>query len=124
MKRCLAIPCALLFASLPVSSACPAEPVARTSRLVPYDDLDLSTVRGIKTLQRRVERALLQICLDPSGSASPAGTLDTDCMSEGWRDARVQMTAASARQQADNLAAAARASVRITEAAPRPSSKH
>ena len=87
MNRCLAFACALLFASLTVSSACFAQPIMRATRLVTYDDLDLSTPSGQKSLHRRLERALNQLCLDPSGPG-PGGTVDPTCKSDGWQAVR------------------------------------
>ncbi len=99
MNRYLALACALLFASLTVSSACFAGSVDPGVKPVPYDDLDLSTEGGVKALHRRIEAALNQVCLDPSGP-SPAGTVDMACKANGRRAAFAQIPNAVAEQQA------------------------
>lgn len=120
MSRCLGFARALLFASLTVSSACFGQPIVRATRLVSYSDLDLSTARGQKTLHRRLEQALNQLCLDPSGPA-PGGTVDPSCKSDGWLAVRPQMATAVARAQAGRMIAGRRAPIRVSETDPRPS---
>lgn len=122
MNRCLALACALLFASLAVSSACFAEPIERATRMVTYDDLDLSTTSGVKALRRRIEVALNQLCLDPSGPA-PGGTVDPSCKSDGWQAVRSQMATAVAQAQAGRMIAGTRAPIRVSETDRRPSSR-
>ena len=121
MNRCLAFACALLFASLSVSSTCFAQPIVRATRLVAYDDLDLSTTRDRKVLHRRLEQALNQMCLDPSGPA-PAGTIDPTCKSDGWRAVRPQVAFAVAQAEAKNAVAWTRTPIRVSDSDGRRSS--
>jgi UrcA family protein len=118
MNRSLATLLALLFASIAVSSACFAGPNDQAARLVPYDDLDLSKVSGVKALHRRIDRAINQICLDPGGSASPAGSIDLACKSDAWRSARIQVKDAVAQQQASQSVPGVRTAIQRTEAGP------
>lgn len=107
MNRYLASLLALLFASLAVSSACFAEPDHRASRLVRYDDLDLSTAAGRTSLHRRIEYSVNQVCLDSTGP-SPGGNVDAICAMDARKDAH--------RQVRD--AASARAAINRTETGP------
>jgi UrcA family protein len=98
MNRCFAALLALLFASLTVSSACLAEPIAVATALVPYNDLDLSTPAGIKTLHRRIENAANRVCPDASGP-SPAVQVDAACRADALAAARAQLPHAIAEQR-------------------------
>lgn len=109
MNRCLTLAC-VLFASLP----CSAQPIAGATRLVAYGDLDLSTTRDRKVLHRRLEQALNQVCLDPSGPA-PAGTIDPTCKSDGWRAVRPQVAFAVAQAAAKNAVAWTRTPIRVSD---------
>lgn len=122
MNRRLAFACALLFASLTVSSACFAQPIMRATRLVTYDDLDLSTPSGQKSLHRRLERALNQLCLDPSGPG-PGGTVDPTCKSDGWQAVRPQVAIAVAQAQAGKMVAGTQTPIRESDADRRGSSR-
>lgn len=97
MKRCLAFTCVLPFAALIVPSASLVGPVDPGVKLVRYSDLDLSTVGGMKTLHRRIEAALDEVCLDPNGPG-PVGTVNYACKRAGRRDAIAQVESAAARQ--------------------------
>lgn len=99
MNRVLASLLALLFASLAISSACFAGPYDQPARrLVFYDDLDLSTPAGIKAVNRRVEQAAIQLCLDWSGP-SPGAQRDLGCMANARTNALWQIEDAIARQR-------------------------
>ena len=103
MTRCLAFTCALLFASVTIPNAGFASPVDGDGiivrhLLVRYGDLDLSTVTGIKALDRRIEHALNLVCVGYSGP-SAAGTIDPDCKTNGRRAVLPQEAAAIARQK-------------------------
>jgi UrcA family protein len=117
MNRCLALACALLFASLTVSSACFAGPVDPGVKPVPYDDLDLSSAGGMKALHRRIEAALNQVCLDPNGP-SPSGTVDMACKIEGRRAAFAQIPGAIAEQQASRSLSGRRQAIAIANPQP------
>lgn len=121
MNRCLAFFCALLFASLTVSSACFAQPVVRATRLVTYNDLDLSTPAGRQALHRRLEHALNQVCLDPNGPA-PGGTVDPSCKSNGWLAVHPQVAIAVAQAEAGKMIAGTRAAIRVSDSDGRRSS--
>ena len=97
MNRPLAFLLSLLVAAVTVSSACGA-PADSQSRIVAYDDLDLSTPSGVKALNRRLGDAANQICLDASGPA-PAASVGSACRADAWRIARLQAENAIARQQ-------------------------
>jgi UrcA family protein len=98
MNRCLAAFLALLFASITVSSACFAEPSGQATRLVRFDDLDLSTSEGVKALHRRINNAANQVCLDASGP-SPGVQVDLGCRADALAAARWQIQDAIAQQQ-------------------------
>jgi len=123
MIRFLAPILALLCASVAISSARAAQQNDPSIRLVPYGDLDLSTSRGIRALDRRIEHALNVVCLDPSGP-SPAGVVDPDCKSDGWRAAHHQVAIVVARLQSGNLTAQALLPIQIAKArAKRPANR-
>jgi UrcA family protein len=113
MNRCLALACALLFASLTVSSACFAGPVDPGVKPVPYDDLDLSTAGGMKVLHRRIDAALNQVCLNPNGP-SPAGIVDMACKIDGRRAAFAQIPGALVQQQANRSLTGNRQAIAIS----------
>ena len=98
MNRCFAAFLALLFASLTVSSACFAEPIAEATLLVRYDDLDLSTPESVKTLHRRIENAANRVCPDVSGP-SPGVQVDVGCRANALAAARAQVAQAIAEQR-------------------------
>lgn len=98
MNRCLAALLALLFASITVSSACLAEPFSVPTVLVRYDDLDLSTPKGMKTLHRRIENAANRVCPDASGP-SPGVQVDAACKADALAAARAQLPHAIAEQR-------------------------
>ena len=101
MNRCLAAFLALLFASITVSSACFAEPYGQVTRLVRYDDLDLSTPKGVKALHRRIIIAANWVCPDVSGP-SPGAQLDLGCRADAVADAWAQIPNAIAQQRLGN----------------------
>lgn len=70
------IPLAILIA---ISTAAPAvaQPMADVSETVDYSDLNLSTARGQKALQNRVEFAIAHVCVEPADS-SPADLVQQD----------------------------------------------
>jgi UrcA family protein len=106
MNRYLASLLALLFASLAVSSACFAEPTDQLTQMVRYDDLDLSTAKGMATLHRRIERAANQVCLDWTGPA-PGGKVDANCAMNARKNAhRQSQDAASEQGQIDKTSPA------------------
>jgi UrcA family protein len=97
MNRPLALLLSLLLTALAVSSAL-AAPRDSQSRIVSYDDLDLSTATGVNALHRRLGHAANQICLDASGPA-PAASVGAECRAEAWRNARAKAKSVIARQQ-------------------------
>ena len=101
MNRYLASLLALMFASLAVSSACFAEANDRATRLVRYDDLDLSTAKGKASLHRRIEYSVNQVCLDSTGP-SPGGKIDSICAMSARRDAHRQADDAISAQAPTN----------------------
>jgi UrcA family protein len=106
MNRCLAAFLALLFASITVSSACFAEPDGQATRLVRYDDLNLSTPEGVKALHRRVYLTANQVCLDASGP-SPGVQVDLGCRADALTGALLQIPDAIAQQQSGKSSAVA-----------------
>lgn len=103
MKHCLAT-LSLLSASLAVSSASFAEPTK--ARQVRYNDLDLSTANGVNVLDRRIERAVNEVCLDPTGP-SPAAIVNSTCAAQARSDARRQLKVAIEQRRFGRSAAAA-----------------
>lgn len=99
MIRCLALVYTISFASVIVSSPAIAGPVDPGTRLVRYDDLDLSTVAGMKVIHRRIDNALNYVCFDPYGPG-PAGEVNGACKANGRRSALAQVGIAAAQQQA------------------------
>jgi UrcA family protein len=97
MNRPLALLLSLLLAAVAVSSAF-AAPNDNPSRIVPYDDLDLSTAAGVKALHRRLGHAANQICLDASGPA-PAASVGATCRADAWGNARAKAKTVIARLQ-------------------------
>jgi UrcA family protein len=106
MNRCLTFNCALLMASITVSSISLAKPIDPGVKLVRYDDLDLSTAAGMKALHRRIEAALDWVCLDPNGP-SPAGAVNMACKIDGRRDAFAQVANVVAQQKSARAVAEA-----------------
>ena len=88
MNRPFALLLSLLLAAVAVSSAF-AAPKDSQSRIVSYDDLDLSTAAGVKALHRRLGHAANQICLDASGPA-PAASVGATCRADAWGNARAK----------------------------------
>ena len=104
MNRFLALLCALLFASLTVSSACFADPV--DNRLVRYDDLDLSTPAGLAALDQRIRRAADWVCLDPAaGGPGDVAQVNSACRERALSVGRTQVATllASRGQQPSTL---------------------
>jgi len=97
MNRALALLLSLLLAAVAVSSAFAASRDSQ-SRIVSYDDLDLSTAAGVKALHRRLGHAANQICLDATGPA-PAASVGATCRAEAWGNARATAKNVIARQQ-------------------------
>ncbi len=114
MKQFLAAFLPLLCASLIDSSACTAAPDDAAIRLVPYGDLDLSTHSGRKTLDRRIEWTLYQVCLDLHRYSS-AGVIDGGCERDGRLAARRQVAIAIAHQKSNKLKSRPQASIQIPE---------
>lgn len=98
MNRCLVAFPALLSASLTISSACLADPAGQATRLIRYNDLDLSTPDGLKALDRRIELTANQVCMDVSGP-SPGGQVDLGCKADAVAGARLQIQGAIAQQR-------------------------
>ena len=96
MSRSVTSIVALCFAALTVSSACIASD-DRESRLVRYDDLNLSRSDHVKLLQQRVERAANAICTDATGP-SPAARVDAACKADALRAARAHLDELIAQQ--------------------------
>jgi UrcA family protein len=90
MNRTIAFVCALLFASVTVSSACFANPTDDGVRLVTYDDLDLSTANGLAKLDQRIRRAADWVCLDPA-SSGPVAQVNSACRQRALAEARAQV---------------------------------
>jgi UrcA family protein len=97
MNRCFAAFLALLCASLTVSGACLAQSNGAATRLVRYDDLDLSRPDAVKALERRIDLTANQVCLDVSGPA-PGGQVDSACRAYAVGAARAQVAQAIAEQ--------------------------
>jgi UrcA family protein len=114
MNRCLAAFLALLCASLTVSSACLAQPHGQATVLVSYNDLDLSTAKGVKALERRVGLAANRVCMDASGP-SPGVQVDLGCRADAVAGALTQIPHAIADQRLGKSPAVA-----VTESSPLP----
>jgi UrcA family protein len=97
MNRPLVFLLSLTVAALTVSAAC-AAPRDNQSRIVAYDDLDLTTAAGVRALNRRLGQAANEICLDASGPA-PAASVGASCRADAWRSGRSQAESAIARLQ-------------------------
>ena len=89
----------LILASILTASAAPAlaQPAPVSSQLVvSYADLDLSTERGVRTLDRRLRAAALTAC-GPTSDADPEGKNDArECRAEVLAEARAQRDVAIA----------------------------
>ena len=96
--------CAITLGGLAVAApalARQAKPVVVTAppaddvpvRRVSYRDLDLLTMAGQSTLNRRVGSAVRGVCLESLGAASHF-YLETDCRRTAWNGARPQIARA------------------------------
>jgi UrcA family protein len=110
MTRSVAACLALLFASN-IAPPCIAEPNGVATRLVQYDDLDLSTPAGVKALHRRIVLAADRVCEDASGPA-PGAQVDLACSADAVKTARAQMPRAIAEQRQSKSRAVAEAGPR------------
>ena len=107
MKTILTAAAAMLaLAAAPAA----AQQAAPSQLVISYGDLDLSTERGVRTLDRRI-RSAVGIACGPTSDADPAGTNDV-------RQCRTE-TLALARAQRDVAIAAATGETRIALAARR-----
>lgn len=98
MNRCLTSFIALSYAFSAVPSPSIAGPNGEASLMVRYDDLDLSTPQGVKSLRDRLERAAEQACIEASGPA-PGQQLDLGCRADALKTARAQVPRAIAEQR-------------------------
>jgi len=77
-------------------TASPAPAQDSRQLVVSYADLDLSTDRGVRTLDRRLRAAAVEAC-GPTSDADPAGKNDArDCRAETLSMARAQRDVAIA----------------------------
>lgn len=106
MKMILTALAAIALAAVPAA----AQPAASSQIVVSYADLDLSTERGARTLDRRI-RTAVEIACGATSDADPAGKNDA-------RQCRVE-TLALARAQRDVALASAPGGSRIALAARR-----
>lgn len=97
MNRSIALAAAVLITCVTFSTTCLAETGDRSDRLVRFDDLDLATRSGAAELNRRLDQAANEVCLDVTGP-SPAGKVDAKCKSDALKSARAQLETASYRQ--------------------------
>jgi UrcA family protein len=93
MKTILILAAALAFSASPALAQGPAVP---SQVAVGYTDLDLSTVDGARTLDRRIRTAVEAVC-GPTSDADPAGKNDVRrCRAETLAVARAQRDTAIA----------------------------
>lgn len=71
-------------------------------RRVSYRDLDLANYEGEKTLNKRVRRAVSQVCYDATGP-NPVLAVEFSCRSDSWHRAAPQISLAV--QRAKDIAA-------------------
>jgi UrcA family protein len=98
--------------SPPVFVTAPADLVTRH---ISYADLNLASVSGERTLERRVGTAVSDLCLDATGGndGSPKFKLSMiRCSGEAWNGARPQM--ARAVQRARDIAATGSSAIAAT----------
>jgi UrcA family protein len=98
---------ALLFAPVASANVSIADPTDEATRLVFYDDLDLSTPRGVMTLRHRIEAAANAVCLDVNGP-SPAVEVNQTCRYHALKDTDRQLELVLARQRQNKPAASAK----------------
>lgn len=94
---------ALASAGLVGTMAAPAladEAAARTAQVV-YGDLDLATAAGQRTLDRRIEKAVRQVCRTASfRTGTRTMSLDAlNCLARARSDAKQQVAALTADSQ-------------------------
>jgi UrcA family protein len=111
MKRRLATCLAMSLGSTCISSTCFAAPDGEATLLVQYDDLDLSTPQGLKTLHRRIERAADRVCLAAAGAA-PGEQVDLGCRADALAAARRHLPQAIAEQRQSKSPAVAQTAPR------------
>jgi UrcA family protein len=98
--------------SAPVFVIAPTDVVTRH---ISYADLNLASVSGERTLERRVGTAVSDLCLDATGGndGSPKFKLSMiRCSGEAWNGARPQM--ARAVQRARDIAATGSSAIAAT----------
>ena len=95
-------------------------PIEAPIRLVSFRDLNLEASRDRKTLMRRIDRAVGEVCAD-LGTTLAVGEQDVACRNLAWRNARPQVARAFAggRELAmnGNMASLAAAGILITKPA-------
>ena len=97
MNRSIALAAAVLITCVTFSTTCLAETADHADRLVRLDDLDLATRSGAAELNRRLDQAANEVCLDVTGP-SPAAKVDAKCKSDAVKNARAQLETASNRR--------------------------
>ena len=83
-------------------------PEDQIRRTVSYRDLNLATSIGERTLNRRVDAAVANLCVEAIG-AVPNDTLEMKCQHHSWEGARPQI--AQAVERAKQLAATGKSSM-------------
>lgn len=83
-------------------------PKDQIRRTVSYRDLNLATGIGERTLNRRVDSAVANICVDAVGAVAN-DTLEMKCQRDSWNGARPQI--AQAVERAKQLAATGKSSI-------------
>jgi UrcA family protein len=104
MNRIRSIPLALAAAAI---SASPAA-ASFEGRQVNFADLDLGSPAGIATLDARIERAVRQICGDPSPASLQSQREVRRCRSETLSIVQAQRSDALARAGSRSIQMAAR----------------
>lgn len=90
----IAFACAALIATMPTSAI--AQDQIRTNR-VPYGDLDLTTQAGIKTLDRRLDRAVERVCEQPGPRNLGQQRMEAKCEKQAHRNIQPKRDLAIAR---------------------------
>jgi UrcA family protein len=79
-----------------------ANEVSNPARVVRFDDLDLSTLAGVRTLHRRIARALDAVCAE---ALAGSWTFEADftCKSDAWHSLRPIVARAVAARSAPRV---------------------
>jgi len=106
---------ALAIATSPTNVA-HAAPLSATQsdvrKSVTYDDLDISTRKGQRALEHRIDRAVTRICLEAIGGSPAPPPRDRTCFVETKKEAMAKMKLAIAKVDSERMVASTSAEPR------------